>query len=237
MHSLANSACMWGWSSTVKLLLQNGAEANAKNSVGRTPIMFAVEFLHEQLAELLAYDKRVQINTGDIEGVTPLMLAVESGDDGLGILEKLLVAGADPEQETTKRKTALWFACKAQNLKAINVLLNHNCKRKPEAFALLTGDAAKEIQLRLRREEAEQKLADEQAQKIAEAEGTTVAVGAGYRNRSHYGAWVEYIDKRGGGPFYYNPVTRVSQWKKPGDFKVDKKRAAKLATFGMSFYH
>jgi hypothetical protein len=235
-------ACMWGWTSTAKLLMQEGADINAKNSVGRTPFMFAVEFLHDRLAETLAYDKRVHINTADIEGVTALMLAVEKGEDGLEMLERLLVAGADTEAETVKRKSALSIACKMQSVGAVNALLNHHCKRRPDAIALLQGATQREIEARIRKEDSEAKATEAQERKRAEEEAlhnasATATTKSGYRNRSPYGAWVEYMDKRGGGPFYYNPVTRKSQWTKPGDFKVNKSKEPKLATYGMSFYH
>ena len=37
--------------------------------------------------------------------------------------------------------------------------------------------------------------------------------------------------------FYYNKVTRVSQWEKPIDFKKDPKRLVKDVNFGLHFYH
>jgi hypothetical protein len=232
---------MWGWTSTVKLLMQEGGDINAKNSVGRTPFMYAVEFLHDRLAETLAYDKRVHLNAADIVGITALLLAVEMGEDGVELVEKLLVAGADPELETVKRKTALSIACKMQNVATVNCLLNHNCRRRPEALSLLQGAAQKEVTARIKLEESEVKAREEKERKAAEAEAAAGAAYAnaakGYRGRSPHGAWVEYIDKRGGGPFYYNPVTRKSQWIKPGDFKVNKSKEPKLATYGMSFYH
>lgn len=235
---------MWGWASTVKLLLQAGADANAKTTAGRTPLMYAIEGLHSRLAETLAYDKRVHINAADVEGVTGLMVCVEAGEAGYELLERLLVAGADPELETVKRKTALSIACKMQLSGAVHILLNHNCRRRPEAFTLLQGAALKEIETRLRKEEAEAKANDEKDRKRAEEEAANPNYGgggggnkSGYRGRSPYGQWVEYIDKRGRGPFYYNPVTRKSQWIKPGDFKINKSKEPKLATFGMNFYH
>ena len=39
-------AAMWGWTSTVSMLLEHGADINATNMTGRTPLMFAVDNMH-----------------------------------------------------------------------------------------------------------------------------------------------------------------------------------------------
>jgi hypothetical protein len=48
---------------------------------------------------------------------------------------------------------------------------------------------------------------------------------------------VPYKDKRGRGIFYYNKVSRVSQFEMPPDYVRDKTYVMKEATFGLSFYH
>ena len=60
---------------------------------------------------------------------------------------------------------------------------------------------------------------------------------AGYSKRNPHGQWKTYRDKRGRGVFYYNFVSRVSQWDEPADYVKDSKAIIKDATFGMSFYH
>lgn len=230
---------MYGWVSTVQLLLTSGADLHASTAVGRTPLMYAVEYEHATLAELLAFNKGSGINMSDIEGVTPLMIAVEKSATSaisMQIADKLLLAGADPELENHKKRTVLYIACKAQNVDAINMLLNFKCRRVESCFALLEGNAAKTITTRLTKEAREAKAQaaaeEEKRRKEAEAEG-----GTGARRRTPYGAWVEYNDTRGGGIFYYNTVSRASQWEEPADFKPNKNRAIPDATFGMSFYH
>lgn len=55
--------------------------------------------------------------------------------------------------------------------------------------------------------------------------------------RDGKGQWVPYKDKRGRGVFYYNKVTRASQFEVPPDYVRDRTYVMKEATFGMSFYH
>lgn len=50
-------------------------------------------------------------------------------------------------------------------------------------------------------------------------------------------AWVEYRDKKTRKSFYYNTITRKSQFETPKDFVPDRTRLVREVTFGMSFYH
>lgn len=242
---------MWGWVSTVKILLQAGADINAITTVGRTPLMYAVEYMHISLSELLAHDKKIHINAADNDGFTAFMICVEKAcsfanagkedelQEALQLMERLTLAGADPDAETNKKKNSFQMACKAQASAVVLKLMTLNCKRKPESLALLTGEAATIVNAKIKKDELAAKAEEEEAAKKAvESAGFKLgAPGTGYRTRSPYGAWVEYNDKRTNNPFYYNPVTRKSQWAKPPDFRPDKRRAVKSATFGMSFYH
>lgn len=229
-------ACIWGWASTVRILIQAGADINAMTSVGRTPLMYAVEYLNEGCVEALTFDKKLSVNAGDVEGVTALIIAMEKGNEALKIASILLTAGADPNSETNKKKSPMTIACKTQNIQQIHLLLDNKAKRRGSWFALLTGDAAKSVEDRMKAEdrEAQELAAQEEARQKANKELTQAT---GYRNKSPWGAWVEYNDKRDGGVFYYNPVTRKSQKSKPPDFRPNPKRLVKDATFGMSFYH
>jgi ankyrin repeat protein len=42
--------------------------------------MYAVSNLHEGLVEFLTFDKKVNINAADVEGVTALLIAAEKGN-------------------------------------------------------------------------------------------------------------------------------------------------------------
>jgi hypothetical protein len=122
----------------------------------------------------------------------------------------------------------------------VHLVLNFNCQRRPSAISLLLPDLAEQIRRRLDAEDqkaAAMAEAAEAAKEKAISEGTYDEGSVGYRNKSPWGAWVEYNDKRGRGVFYYNPVSRASQWAKPKDFKKDYFREVKDATFGFNFYH
>lgn len=60
---------------------------------------------------------------------------------------------------------------------------------------------------------------------------------SGGGTRSAYGAWVEYVERKSGKPFYYNTVTRKCVRNKPKDFRPNKGRLVKEVIFGLSFYH
>ena len=55
--------------------------------------------------------------------------------------------------------------------------------------------------------------------------------------RPSWGRHRRYRDKRGRGIFYYNRVSRVSQFEVPDDYEKDRSYIMKDATFGMHFYH
>lgn len=229
-------AAMWGWTTTAKLLMEKGGDINAITSAGRTPLMYAVDFDQEDLVLWLAAQAnklRINVDAVDTEGCSALILAVEKGDNGIAMAKALLEAGADPNVLTLRRKSALKIACSAQNLELVNLLLDHHVLRRKSAFNLLRDDAFNKLQHRL----AEEEKKEEEAQKRAAKEDEQkMRAGVG-RNKRIYEAWVEYRDKKSKKPFYYNTITRKSQWEKPKDFKPDRTRLVKDVTFGMSFYH
>ena len=57
------------------------------------------------------------------------------------------------------------------------------------------------------------------------------------RRPSSVGKWVPYRDKRGRGVFYYNKVSRASQFEVPEDYAKDPGYLMTTATYGMHFYH
>jgi len=235
---------MWGWEEGGEHLLNHKADVNAVNAASKTSLHLAVEYRNPGFIELLMEDPRLLLEAPDSEGATALIMAVESAgaddDAGYELVETLLKGGADPDAVTHRRKTGLSIACKNQNIPLVHLLLNHNCQRRPSAIALLNETNGEQIKRRLEAEDqkaAAEAEAAEKAKEKAILEGTYDENSVGYRNKSPWGAWVEYNDKRGRGIFYYNPVTRASQWDKPKDFKKDYMREVKDATFGFHFYH
>jgi ankyrin repeat protein len=101
-------AALNGQRETVKALLLNGADVDARNHQGRTALMFAIINLHSSTVQtLLDFGADVNIQA-DSCGCTPLLLAAGSGD--IGITRALLNSGADPETTCTPGRTALAVA-------------------------------------------------------------------------------------------------------------------------------
>lgn len=202
-------ACMWGWASTVKLLIDAGANVNDTNFQGRTPLMLAIEFGNASVVELLLRIKDVFANGVDADGNTCLILAAEHGESGNDMCRMLLRCGADPNTENRKGKSPLLLACQLQNLQLVFDLLDNKVQRKGEAFALLEKDKMVILHRRLQEEERQAALEAAKLQKEreqrAEDGGVDMAY-SGYKKRSPWGCWVQYNDKRGRGIFYYNYV-------------------------------
>ena len=132
------------------------------------------------------------------------------------------------------------IACLNQSQKQVFMLLELQCQRRDSAFNLLEGHARDAVFGRL--EEEDRKAREEierqdMARRKAAEEGEELTHSFGYKNKSPYGQWVEYIDKRDNSIFYYNKVSRASQKDKPKDFIKDKTRVVKESTFGHAFYH
>ena len=101
-------AALNGQRETVKALLLNGADVNARNHEGRTALMFAIVNLHTSTVQtLLDFGADVNIQA-DSCGCTPLLLAAGSGD--IGITRALLNSGANPETICRPGRTALLVA-------------------------------------------------------------------------------------------------------------------------------
>ena len=97
-------AALNGQSETVKTLLLNGADVNARNHEGRTALMFAIVNLHTSTVQtLLDFGADVNVQAASC-GCTPLLLAAGSGD--IGITRALLNNGADPETICRPGRTA-----------------------------------------------------------------------------------------------------------------------------------
>ena len=94
-------ACMWGWAGTVEKLLAAGADRNAVNVSGRSPLMTAIEFMYVDCVRVLTSEpEKLDLHMTDIDGLSPLIMACElenNQESMLIIVDLLLKAGFDAD--------------------------------------------------------------------------------------------------------------------------------------------
>ncbi|KAJ1328888.1 ankyrin repeat domain-containing protein 50 [Microdochium nivale] len=115
-------ASYYGHRTVVKLLLEKGAEIEAKDSeYGRTPLSWAAKNGHEASVKLLL-EKGADIEAKDSEyGQTPLSWAAENGHEA--IVKLLLEKGADVEAKDGSGRTPLSWAARKGHEASVKLLL------------------------------------------------------------------------------------------------------------------
>jgi ankyrin repeat protein len=107
--------------------LREGADVNATNSKGATPLHIAVACHFEDTARLLI-EKGADTNIKDDKGITPLNIAAYFGDNG--IADALLKAGASPDVPDENGTTPLFMAVGSGNKELTKVLLEAGADTK-----------------------------------------------------------------------------------------------------------
>jgi cytohesin len=105
----------------VRYLLSAGADPNARQNEGDTPLMPAVSLAPEIVPVLIAYGAKV--NARNNTGVTPLMLAARNIQDS-SALKALLKAGANPRMIDDGGLGAVHHAAFSGNVAALAVLID-----------------------------------------------------------------------------------------------------------------
>lgn len=103
----------------VKILLDSGASTLAQDSRQRTPLHEAAESGSIEKIQLLKHD--VDINCQDQDGLTPLMLALDSGYEKL--VDLLVELGGNIESRDCENRTPLIRATKAEQEDIVTTLL------------------------------------------------------------------------------------------------------------------
>ena len=104
---------------TMTLLLENGADVNAKNRRQSTPLHWAI---HDQAKVRLLLDRSAHVNAKNVEGQTPSYLAASLGN-GNAILQLLLERGADPGIAAANGMTPLMRAATRGDVAAMRLML------------------------------------------------------------------------------------------------------------------
>ena len=96
-------AVCWGRTDVVKVLIDNGADVNAKDDSGDTPLHWAAFTGARKITRMLIA-AGADVNAKDSEGWTPLHMAALHGQGR--IVRMLLAAGADPNISDNRKRIA-----------------------------------------------------------------------------------------------------------------------------------
>lgn len=117
--TVLHHAAGFGRLETLELLLDSGAEINARNRRRSTPLHWAI---HDEAKVRLLLSRGAALEARQVEGRTPLFQAAVLGN-GLSTIRLLLKAGADPNMGLTNGRTPLMAASSRGDIDALGALL------------------------------------------------------------------------------------------------------------------
>lgn len=115
--------CQWGLELVVQTLVEHGANVNARDSEGKTPIHIAIQNQHAQIISLLLCHPNIDLSIRDKKGLTPFAaaLTVRNMKAAQAILERLPKAA---EQYDNKGRNFLHMAIQKEDMESILFLLS-----------------------------------------------------------------------------------------------------------------
>ena len=108
----------------IEALLSEGADINATDRYGRTPLVRAVNGGSRALVELLVNTEGVDLNQADKYGLSPLLYAMAVINPDLVKVKLLVTAGADLNQADRYGRTPLMRAVVNNNTEVVELLVN-----------------------------------------------------------------------------------------------------------------
>ncbi|XP_012273711.1 rabankyrin-5 [Orussus abietinus] len=115
--------CQWGLEQVVQTLVEHGANVNARDSEGKTPVHVAIQNQYSQIISLLLCHPNINLSLRDKRGLSPFAaaLTVRNIKAAQAILAKLPTAA---EQFDNKGRNFLHMAIKKGDLESVLFLLS-----------------------------------------------------------------------------------------------------------------
>jgi Notch-like protein len=120
-------AARYARADAAKRLLDSGADCNATDATGRTPLHTAIASDARGVFEILLRNRQTNLNARASDGTTPLILAARLANEGM--LEQLVMSECDLNAADDCGKTALHWAASVNNYDAVRVLLQNGANR------------------------------------------------------------------------------------------------------------
>uniref|UniRef100_A0AAY4E0N6 Notch receptor 2 n=1 Tax=Denticeps clupeoides TaxID=299321 RepID=A0AAY4E0N6_9TELE len=120
-------AARYSRADAAKRLLDAGADANAHDNMGRTPLHAAVAADAQGVFQILIRNRATDLDARMNDGTTPLILAARLAVEGM--VEELVHCHADVNAVDDHGKSALHWAAAVNNVEATLVLLKNGANR------------------------------------------------------------------------------------------------------------
>jgi hypothetical protein len=124
-QKLLHSALFVNHDETIQLLLDVGADVNAKNKLGGNSLHIAAYRNPEETVKLLI-EKGAEVNFKDSRGMTPLFFAVYYGTLDKEKVKLLIERGADINSRNNQGEIPLFYTIHHQNTDVVKFLIEHD---------------------------------------------------------------------------------------------------------------